>query len=131
MKNMKKLILILSILLLTGGLQAQNRSESDRLPNFRGGNLSYFSQWFAGAYQKECRQYKKTFGKSLKQESTRIKFYVDTLGRSHLVELLDPVPFEQERIIRDVLDSAPSWEPGVQGGKKKKVMFTLPLRINN
>lgn len=130
MKAMKKLSLILSLLLLTGELFAQNRSGHDQFPTFRGGSVRDFGVWFASAYQHECRQYKKRAGKEVEQESTTIQFYVDTLGRSQFIGVSEPIPAEQEELIRTVLNKAPYWRPGIQGGKKKKVKFTVPLRIN-
>lgn len=115
----------------------QSTGAEDRMPSFRNAttqeSLKIFREWFADAYRREYKAYKKRNKATLSREEPLlqdvvIQFVIDTLGRPRILKIRpEELSDMQTEILRETFASAPAWTPGVREGRKVRVRYTMPV----
>ena len=97
------------------------------MPSFRNAttqeSLKRFREWFADAYRREYKAYRKRNKATLSHEEPLlqdvvVQFVVDTTGRTHILKIQpEELSAMQSEILRETFASAPAWNPAIQKGK--------------
>lgn len=127
------LLSILSLLLAAitvTSVSAQSADEQqafvkvEKMPSFRGGNLTTFRNWVMSQVRyPEVAQKKSIQGRVLAQ------FVVEKDGSITEIQILQsPDKSLSEEVIR-VLKASPNWIPGSHEGKSVRVKYTLPVEF--
>jgi hypothetical protein len=93
--------------------------------SFKGGDLSDFNLYLKEHLDISC------IGESFDIASSKIivQFSIDTLGNVCDIKILKNLaPSCDESVIKLFRDS-PKWKPAMQGGKKVKQIFTVPMIV--
>lgn len=145
---MKSLVLWVALILTTAGPARAERPSKyepapqpavaeDRMPSFRNAttqeSLRLFREWFADAYRREYKAYKKRNKATLPREEpllqdVTIQFVINTLGRPRILKIRpETLSDMQTEILRETFAAAPAWIPAVQNGRKVQVKYTMPV----
>lgn len=146
--NMKHLVLwAFLVLACTTAARAAKPAKSeqapataaaeDRMPSFRNAttqeSIRLFREWFADAYRREYKAYKKRNKATMSRvepllQDVVVQFVIDTLGRPRILKIQPEKLSEmQDEILRETFASAPAWIPGVRDGRKVRVKYTMPV----
>ena len=60
----------------------------------------------------------------------KVRFIVDKDGSLSFIESVSNLGYGLEQSAVELMKSSPKWKPAVQNGKKVRVDYTLPIRIN-
>jgi periplasmic protein TonB len=96
-------------------------------PEFPGGEIALFSYLSENIkYTKEAR------GINL-QGTVHVSFVVGKDGSITKVKILRGLGAGLDEVVIRVIEAMPSWKPGLQGGKKVNVEYTIPVKfkLNN
>ena len=112
-------------------------AAEDRMPSFRNAttkeSIRFFREWFADAYRREYKAYKKRNKAVMSRaepllQDVVIQFVIDTLGRPRILKIQPEQLSEmQDEILRETFASAPAWNPGIRDGRKVRVKYTMPV----
>ena len=103
---------------------AVNYALVDVKPQFQGGDEKAFQKWIA-----ENLQYPEVSKENNEQGTVLAKFTVDKEGKITDVKVIRGVtPALDAETVR-VLEAAPAWTAGTQGGEAVNVSYVLPIKF--
>lgn len=95
-----------------------------RMPTFNSGDFMEFRRWFTDYTRTqllECRAKQETF--------VKVKFVVGLSGDIVAVDVIESNNPRATSVVKRALYRSPKWEPGMQGGKPKRVSYVLPVNV--
>ena len=129
MKKLALIITFLAAICFTTIAAAQNTEPEkipfamvEQKPTFQGEDANTFSKWVFSQIT-----YPEIAKKNGVQGRVTLQFTIDTTGTVTDIKVLRGVDSSVDKEAVRVLSMSPKWEPGVQRGKKVKVIYTFPI----
>lgn len=105
------------------GIPAQSPIRLEVMPEFPGG-IQRFYQYIGQSYK-----YPAAAVKARVSGKIHIQFVIEKDGSVTDVKVLKDLGYGTTEEAVRVIKRSPRWEPGIQKGKKVRVLYTLPLNL--
>lgn len=96
------------------------------MPTFRGGGVQKFREWIMDYLSAELMGMKSYY-----DIEVQARFTVGTSGKVVEVEIIKENNKKIAYSVKKAIYNSPRWTPGVQHGKKVKVSYIIPVRVND